>query len=191
MPAVVMTRFTEDSYTEEILNGKIHLMAKPSIIHADTTTSLTVMFHTFLKGRKCRMFTEVDVFLGEKDRVVPDLIVVCDPEKIKPNAIYGAPDLAIEVLSKSTAKNDKGYKKELYAKHGVKEYWIVDTNNKMIEIYTLQDSQLKLQDTHAILQDYEIDHDHPEKTAHIKSEFSPYIFPDMTVKLSEVFENIP
>ena len=72
-------------------------------------------------------------------RFVPDFMVVCDREKIKADGVHSAPDLVLEVLSPSTAKNDKGYKKSVYESSGVPEYWIVSPKEKSIEVYLLQD----------------------------------------------------
>lgn len=73
-----------------------------------------------------------------KDWVQPDLIVVCDENKITDKNIIGAPDLVVEVLSPSTAKNDRLIKFNSYEKAGVKEYWIVDPYNQTIEVYLLE-----------------------------------------------------
>jgi Uma2 family endonuclease len=80
-----------------------------------------------LNGKPCRPFiAPTDVKLSETDVVQPDIFVVCDPRKITPDFIDGAPDLVIEVLSPGTATRDLREKKALYALHGVREYIIVD-----------------------------------------------------------------
>ncbi len=56
----------------------------------------------------------------------------------------GAPDLVIEILSKSTAGDDRGVKKDNYEKFGVREYWLVDPKNKSIEVYSLTGERYKL-----------------------------------------------
>ena len=71
-------------------------------------------------------------------------MIVCDPNIRKKDGIHGAPDLVVEVLSPSTAHNDRFRKKEIYAKAGVKEYWIVDPLNCIIEVYLNQNSDLVL-----------------------------------------------
>jgi Uma2 family endonuclease len=67
----------------------------------------------------------MDVKLSEEDVVQPDLLVVCKPEQIKRTHIEGSPSLVVEVLSKSSEKNDRHLKRELYARSRVGEYWIV------------------------------------------------------------------
>ena len=71
--------------------------------------------------------------------VQPDLIVVCDPAKVDGKGLKGSPDLAIEILSKSTAKKDKTVKKQLYEKAKVKEFWIVDPLLEYVEVYLLDE----------------------------------------------------
>ena len=76
-----------------------------------------------MKGRACIPFGDgVLVHLTDEDKFVPDVMVVCDRNKIKPDGVYGAPDLVVEVLSPSTVKNDKGYKKSIYESSGIPEY---------------------------------------------------------------------
>ena len=65
--------------------------------------------------------------------MVPNLAILCDKSKFSERGYKSAPELIVEVLSKSTAKKDKNEKLLLYEKFGVKEYWLVDKNNKSIE----------------------------------------------------------
>ena len=74
-----------------------------------------------------------------EDVVQPDLMFIANEriEIIKDEAIKGAPDLIIEILSSSTAERDRTYKKRLYARHGVCEYWLVDPEAATIEVFQL------------------------------------------------------
>ncbi len=67
--------------------------------------------------------------------VQPDVIVVCDQKKIRNNGIWGARDLVVEILSKSTSRKDQHEKFDLYERGGVREYWIVDPNGQWIQQY--------------------------------------------------------
>jgi Uma2 family endonuclease len=102
----------------------------------------------FLRGKPCRAFhAPFDLLLpdgeesdDEVDTVVrPDILVICDRSKITPRGARGAPDFAIEILSPRTAKKDYGVKLELYQRHRVREYWIVDPDAKAIHAWTLGD----------------------------------------------------
>jgi len=86
----------------------------------------------------------VDVRLSEEDVVQPDLVVVCEKEKIRPTHIDGAPTLVIEVLSPSTALLDRTRKVLLYAAAGVKEVWLVTPYPWLAEVFVLDGDSYKL-----------------------------------------------
>ncbi|RKX97501.1 MAG: hypothetical protein DRZ90_06090 [Spirochaetes bacterium] len=80
-----------------------------------------------------------DFPIGKEDEidtvVQPDMSVICDSSKIMDKGCLGAPDLIIEILSPSTSKKD------LYEKHGVKEYWIVDPGNRYFRVFHLREEK--------------------------------------------------
>lgn len=120
----------------ELIAGKIVMMSpRPRTRHMEVSGEIFAEFRNYLKGKKCRPFMELDVYLDEENRYIPDVMIVCNPDIIKDDGIHGAPDLIVEVLSPSTAKYDRGIKKDIYEQAGVKEYWIVDTFAKSIEAY--------------------------------------------------------
>jgi len=126
------------------------------------------------------------VVLEPDSYVVPDFFILCDKSKRKQDGIHGAPDLVVEVLSPSTTKMDRGEKKELYQRSGIKEYWLVDPNAKIIEVYLIKDLAYVL---HAV---YRIpsEHESPEDIKEEPSEFPVHSFSGLTVKLSDVFEDV-
>ena len=71
--------------------------------------------------------------------VQPDISVICDKEKLTDTGCTGAPDWIIEILSPYTAKKDMDVKFDLYQRHSVREYWIVDPGNKYIHVYLLDE----------------------------------------------------
>jgi len=170
----------------------IRLSPRPSVNHNVVYFNLSGIFRNYLRGNTCSAFSHgVDVFLTEKDRVVPDMMVVCNPSIIKHNGIHGSPNLVIEVLSPSTAKNDKGYKKDLYERCGVGEYWIVDTNSRSIEVYLLQQGAYVLDNVYTMYPDYLIEMmTDEEKAEELVMEFQTALFPDLTIQLEEVFEKM-
>lgn len=189
----------------EIHEGKIYYMAGTSTDHNFASTNILAIFKTFLKGKKCQVFGEnVDVtFKRNFRRFMPDVKIVCDPDKIKKDGIYGAPDLIVEVISKSTAKNDKDYKFKIYELYGVKEYWIIDINNKSIEVYFLKENKFELDNIYYHFSDEEIkeieEAEEEYATADIKAEkelikiksFKTSVFgDDLIISIADVFENI-
>jgi Uma2 family endonuclease len=201
-----------DERLYETINGRITNMSPlPFDRHATVTLNIAVIFGNYLRGKKCKIYKEDKyVRLDKTDidfsklstpvnkkitRLVPDIVVVCNPDIIKNDGLYGAPDLVAEVLSKTTSENDKGIKKEIYEAIGVKEYWIVDTNNKSVEVYLLKDGKYILDKFYSVYTDEEMqawleDKENGENVGEIITEFKTSIFDDLTISLEDVFEKI-
>ena len=133
----------------ELINGVAYNMSPaPSRNHQKISRILSTKIDIFLKNKECELYTApFDVFFPDYidqdiDDIVtvvqPDLSIICNPVKLIDKGCYGAPDLIIEILSPSTSKKDLNEKFQLYEKHGVKEYWIVDPGNKYIQVFHLQ-----------------------------------------------------
>lgn len=182
----------QDPVWEELIDGKVVAMSpRPTINHNIIAGNVFTIFHNFLKGKKCIPFADgVDLYLSEKDRVIPDMMVVCNSDIIKKDGVYGAPDLIVEVLSPSTAKRDKGYKKDLYERSGIKEYWIVDPENRSIEVYLLRENRYELDNVYSIFPDYDLNRMTPEELAEIQMEFKCSLYDDLIISVEEVFEKM-
>ena len=173
----------------EKIDGQVYAMASASVNHSEVASNLTNVFKRYLLGRTCRAFREIDVFMDE-DNVIPDVMIVCDKDKIKPNGIHGAPDLVVEILSPSTGRQDRIKKFKLYERNGVKEYWLIDPNSKMIEIYLLEEGRFELEGFYSIVPD----DDQARKPEEYRLVFPDMVvsptFPDMPVSLQEVFLDV-
>ena len=174
---------------EELLNGKIYMMSSPTVNHSQIASNIYYAFRSYLKGKTCRAFNDgVDVYLTEKDRVIPDAMIVCNKNNIKLDGIHGAPDLVVEVLSPGTAKNDKGYKKDLYEKSGVKEYWIIDPVPRSIEVYLLTDGKFALDEVYALYPEgLSVTDKEREET---KKEIQVSLYNDFCISLEEIFKDL-
>jgi Uma2 family endonuclease len=75
----------------------------------------------------------------------------------------------------------------LYAKHGVKEYWVVSITDRSIKIYVQNEGRFELAEIYRIYPSYELDEMTEEEKAEIAAEFSPFLFPDMKILLEDVF----
>jgi Uma2 family endonuclease len=176
----------------EMLDGKIYFMARPSANHNSIVGNISRIFGNYLRGKKCRMFLDgMDVKFNKKDTTVPDVMIVSNKDIIKKNGIHGAPDLIVEVLSPSTAEHDIGYKKDLYEKYGVKEYWIVSQAERSIQVYLLKDGGYELDRLYQIYdEEYVLEvMDEEERNAIIK-EFKTSLYDDLIISVEEVFENV-
>ena len=173
---------------QEMLDGKIYSMAPPRVNHSLIAGKLHSAFLQFLKGKKCHVFFDWGyVHFSKKDKVQPDIMIICKPDIIKPTGVFGVPDLIVEILSPSTAKRDRGYKKDLYEKHGVDEYWIVDPESSTIEIYLLTDGKYLLHEVCKWVPDNQLD-DLPEDDKNeIRREITPALFPDLVISMEDIF----
>ncbi|MGY0691421.1 Uma2 family endonuclease [Virgibacillus sp. FSP13] len=140
-----------DDIQYEVIDGQIYNMSpSPNVKHQSIASELITEFNIHFREQSCRVISEIDVSLsGEREPsqvnewVKPDIVIVCDKEKIMKNHIAGAPDLIVEILSKSTAKTDKMMKFNQYQKAGVDEYWIVDPAHETIDVYVLENGYYK------------------------------------------------
>lgn len=110
--------------------------------------------------------------------------------RIKRNGLYGAPDLVVEVLSPSTAKNDKGYKKGVYETSGVPEYWIVDPSQKSIEANLLQGGRYVLDNIYTLYPAEELEEMTDEEKAIVVTEFKCHLYDDLTIRLDDIFTDL-
>lgn len=134
-----------DELRVEIVRGRIYAMAAPAIEHQVVASEAFLQIRQAIRSRKgkCMPFiSPIDVRLRDDEltTVQPDVIVVCDKNKIDPKRIIGAPDFVLEVLSPSTAAYDKTVKLEDYREAGVKELWIVDCEKGKVFAHWFGDS---------------------------------------------------
>lgn len=123
----------------EIIGGDAYLMASPTSRHQRMVGELHAQMHRHFKGKSCQVFVSpMDVVLDEQDVVQPDLLVVCDPKQITRTHIERAPILVVEILSPNSAGIDRLLKLNLYARAGVKEYWIVTPVPSLVEVLVLE-----------------------------------------------------
>ena len=131
----------------EFIDGEIYYLGTANIKHLDLTGELFSRFKAYLHDKSCKVIAPCEVIINYDSNpqstitLVPDLVVVCDREKITRNRVLGASDLVAEVLSPSTAKRDKGTKYNKYLSAGVKEYWIVDPVAEKVMVNLLNDGE--------------------------------------------------
>ena len=128
----------------EIIHGEVFMMAAPGTSHQLISGEIFRQLANFLDGKNCRAIAApFAVRLFEKDGdapkdvdtvVEPDISVICDRNKLDKHGCKGAPDLIIEILSPSTQRHDQLVKLNLYQRAGVREYWIVDPENKTVRV---------------------------------------------------------
>ena len=157
----------------ELLEGELVMVPSANTYHQRISGNLEFMLRDFVEKNKLGevLYAPLDVHLGE-DVVQPDILFISKERSkiITEEEIHGAPDLVIEIFSPTTAERDRTYKETLYARHKVREYWMVDPEEKTIQVMTLGKAGFESFGTHG-------------KTDTLKS----LIFPELTIKLSKVF----
>ena len=164
----------------ELIKGKIYKMSPaPANRHQAISGKLHGEFYAYLKKKPCQLrHAPFDVRLTQLKEnqkittvVQPDLCVICDPSKLDERGCIGAPDFIIEILSPSTSYKDTHEKFSIYEETGVKEYWIVDASNSLLDIFVLENNKYAF------------------KAKFGKGDFvSVFTLPDLKIDLEEIFE---
>lgn len=166
----------------EIINGIRYLQSAPTWQHQAVSIQLASQFNDHFKGKPYRVFAapfdlcipELDESDEEISNIVsqPDIVVVCEESKLRKTGYFGVPSLIVEISSPSTARNDKLFKFNTFEKAGVKEYWIVEPDTKLVSVFTLQDNNR---------------YGRPELYTETDN-VEVSIFPDLVIELSIVFD---
>ena len=167
----------------EIIDGRPYMQAAPTWQHQEILLELSRQFANYFQGKPCRVFVSpFDLCIPEFNEddddisnvIQPDIVVVCDENKLRKTGYFGVPALVIEITSPTTARRDKLYKFNLYEKAEVKEYWIVEPEQKLISVFLLQENKR---------------YGRPE-TYTFENKINTSEFPDLEVDLMLVFANL-
>ncbi len=168
----------------ELIDGEAFAMTPaPGRTHQELSIALSSKIYAFFEDHECQAFAApFDVRLPEADEseefasnvVQPDIVVYCDQNKLDERGGKGAPDLAVEIMSPTSANRDLIDKMALYERHGVREYWIVDPVHQIIFVRHLESDG----------------HFSREIIFGRKDELKSVIFPQLHIDLQKVFPNI-
>jgi Uma2 family endonuclease len=129
----------------ELIGGEAYAMSSPNDAHQAISGELFRQIANFLHGKPCKVFAapyDVRLFYQEDEQddtvLQPDISVICDEKKRGSEGCRGAPDLAIEILSPSNTSDEYVRKFNLYLKAGVREYWIVSPEHKVVQVNILE-----------------------------------------------------
>ncbi len=135
---------TPEGERYELIEGELLMTPSPIPKHQRISRKIEFMLEKFVTENDLGevFYAPCDVYLDNENVVQPDILFISKErlDIIGEKNIQGAPDLVIEIISENTAYRDLVQKKKLYARFGVKEYWIVIPGEGMIEIYTLKDN---------------------------------------------------
>ena len=141
--------YTVDDYLDlpedvraELINGVFYDMGAPSAAHQIISAEITYALMDYIKKKngKCQVFTApfaIQLDRDDKTMVQPDVLVICKRSGYTKERGIGAPDLCIEILSPSTRKKDMNLKNQKYTDAGVREYWIVEPDERKVLVYDI------------------------------------------------------
>ncbi|MCI8338809.1 MAG: Uma2 family endonuclease [Lachnospiraceae bacterium] len=134
----------------EVFDGIAYDMASPSQIHQSISMQLSTVINNYLLRKKgdCSIFSApFDVKLSDTPLIIvqPDIMVICDKDKLDEKRCNGAPDFIIEIVSPRNPSDDYIRKAYYYKNYGVREYWIVDPKRRMITVNSFEEDLLNIQ----------------------------------------------
>lgn len=143
-----LARWPDDGRRYELYDGEAIVVPAPNWRHQRIVSNVLELLREYERRVGGGVvIAPFDVVLSEYDVLQPDVVyfnaekrALLDPS----DAAYLAPDLAVEVLSRSTERRDRGRKMELLARYGLPEYWLIDPVNRMLEIYVNRGDTLML-----------------------------------------------
>ncbi len=131
----------QDDKRYELLEGELVMVPSPSVQHQRILKRLLYALDGFVSERQLGevVIAPCDVVLSDHDVLQPDILFISKDRGyiIAPGNIRGAPDLVVEILSPSTEQRDRTVKSTIYARYGVREYWLVSPAEHTVEVLTL------------------------------------------------------
>ena len=146
-----LERWPDDGRRYELYDGEVYVVPSPIALHQIVLARLHLVFEDYTRAHGgIVLFAPLDIVLTEFDVVQPELLLFMRDRRhlVNPRQVTRhAPDLCVEILSPSTAVNDRGRKMQLLARHGVREHWLVDPEAVSIEVYRLAGTRFALAST--------------------------------------------
>lgn len=164
----------DDGRRYELFEGELHVAPAPGTPHQRISRDLGFILHAHVleRGLGEVLFAPIDVILSRTTVVQPDLVFASEARReiISKRGVEGPPDLVVEILSESTAERDRGAKQQLYARHGVSHYWIVDPAGRSLSEHLLEGRAYRLHGTYTA-----------------PSVVTTALFPELRIDLGDVF----
>ena len=162
----------QEEWREELIGGEVVAMAPATPQHNYIAGNIHYVFKHYIRQKKGKCIPFQDgtaVRLSEENSFIPDFMVVCD---------------------RSTAKNDKWHKKNVYESSGVPEYWIVSPREKSIEVYLLQDGQYVLDNIYTYFSPEDMEDMTEEEKNGLVTEFRCHLYDDLIIRLDDIFGDL-
>jgi len=169
----------------EILDGKEMEMSRPNKNHIKVTGNLYHYLYEQFDDGRYTIVLEPNLYLDDNNLFFPD-IVICREEIVQSSGIYDPPELVVEILSPSTSKIDKQFKFNKYFDFGILEYWIVEPNTGMIDVYY----ERKLWDSFHYVTDEHYNQLSSKQKELVRTKVKSCVFPNMELELKNAFRKI-
>lgn len=134
-----LAEFPDDNLRREIIDGELFVNPSPVSKHQDAVMSIAYHLEIYGRATGGKAYpAPFDVILSDDNVVQPDVLFIrADHLDRVDDWVRAAPDLVVEVSSPTTRQTDRGRKRDLYERFGVAEYWFVDLDRELVEVYTL------------------------------------------------------
>ena len=132
----------------ELIDGEMFRMDSPMRTHQKILMKLAFEIELYIRNHKgsCEVYPAPFAVYIKKDNrnyVEPDILVICDEDRLDEKGCHGAPDWAVEIVSPTSIRMDYERKVKLYREAGVREYWIVDPGERTVEVYLFAENEEK------------------------------------------------
>ena len=167
--------FPKDRNRREILEGELFVTPSPRFLHQKISYRLSLLLGNHIEPHRLGtlLTAPMDVVLSLHNIVQPDLLFIATGREkiITDDNIQGAPDLIIEIISPASASEDRIHKHQVYARYGVRHYWIIDADNRLLEAYQLRGRRYRLVGKFSAA-----------------DTFHPSLFPGLSLNLAELWK---
>lgn len=127
----------------ELVDGMIMMSPKANLAHQLIITNMIVELGPYFKDKACKVFSEAEIKL-KNDLFIPDISILCDPDKFSQQRYEGPPVVVVEVLSPATRSYDLFTKLNKYQMAGVDEYWIIDPKSQTVTVHHFKNSNVDI-----------------------------------------------
>lgn len=183
--------FREPYY--EIINGEKFLRHGDNFKHNTINNNLIMLIGTYVaKNRLGFIFFNLKTQLPDGNQFYPDFMIVDRTQERlvidnKHKPFCGVPDMAVEIFSRSTMRNDIGIKKDVYERNGVKEYWMIDPWRESVTVYLLRDGKYELDEIYHNYSKDELSELTDEERAAIPLEVPVAVLDGFKIKIKNIF----
>lgn len=169
--------------TEKIDGVIFNMSPSGGFMHSQINGNIYHAIKRQIKNSVCVVSIEnLDLYLSDDEYLIPDIMLICDRQRIKNDKYKGVPRFIAETLSPRTALRDRTIKMEQYASLGVDEYWIVSPKAQSVEIYYLEGDKYQLRESYILEEDEKDENYNADKVLALRA------MPMVTIGLVEIFE---